>query len=166
MSSSSSASFLVLLCVALFTIQSLTSPLAFAQDPSDPCEAACCSRGWQYYGTGNFSKLGVNGSSDCNCFDSPVSACKPSRSSLFTPASPAPVMSKKGARGRGEEPDHCLGACCSAGHAFFGRGDYARLDTCNCAMDQPAACSDWHDRLKAERRRRAEEEISKPIALQ
>jgi hypothetical protein len=96
--------------------------------------AVCCSRGWNFYGEGNFSKLGVNNSSDCNCFDSAVNKCGSSRRQIELEEADYQPMRKMTA-------DHCLTACCSVGHAFYGYGDYARLDDCNCAMQLPLACT-------------------------
>lgn len=104
----------------------------------DQCETVCCSRGWNFYGEGNFSKLGVNNSSDCNCFDSVVNKCGAQRQRIELEEVDYAQAVKRLTVG---QDDHCLTACCAVGHAYYGYGDYARLDTCNCVMQQPLPCT-------------------------
>jgi hypothetical protein len=60
-----SVRFVLLLSLALLFA---AAPLPLhAQGAPDPCMTTCCAAGWSFYGEGNFSKLGVNGSSNCNC---------------------------------------------------------------------------------------------------
>ena len=121
----------------------------------DPCMAVCCSRGWLFYGSGNFSKLGVNGSSDCNCFDSPLFKCSVERRQH--PHQRIEIESIRWERRRHTEEEtdrmeendllappadnHCTSACCNTGSVDYGYGDMARLGECNCAMQPSSQCS-------------------------
>jgi hypothetical protein len=141
--SSLSLSSLLMGVLLLFTLHSC---LYTSAQVTDPCLASCCSSGWLFYGEGNFSKLGVNGSSDCNCFDTQITACPKSYGEaqqkrmqlrkMFGGAAANSVQSSDIAL-----DDHCLSACCSVGHTLWGNGDYARLGACNCAMQIPQLCS-------------------------
>lgn len=130
----------LLVCVLLFlTLYSCAS----SAQTVDPCEASCCSAGWLFYGEGNYSKLGVNGSSDCNCFDTQITACPKDDSFIAAQVKRADLLRDWGVEAvelRAPEDTHCMGACCSVGHALWGNGDYARINTCNCAMQLPTSC--------------------------
>ena len=136
----------LLVCVLL--LLTLHSCLSTSAQVTDPCLASCCSNGWLFYGEGNYSKLGVHGSSDCNCFDTQINAC-PKRGAFGEAQHKRMQLRKQwGASGDALQSnlgaaydDHCLSACCSVGHALWGNGDYARINTCNCAMQLPQVCS-------------------------
>lgn len=130
-------SSLFAVCLLFLTLYSCASAQAV-----DPCEASCCSAGWLFYGEGNFSKLGVNGSSDCNCFDTQITAC-PKDNWMAAQVKRADALREWGLEVvdlRAPDDTHCMGACCSVGHALWGGGDYARINTCNCAMQLPTSC--------------------------
>ena len=107
------------------------------------CLCMMCVLSPSLAGEGNYSKLGVNGSSDCNCFDTQITACPKEDSWLAAQVKRADAMREWGVQPvelRAPEDTHCMGACCSVGHALWGGGDYARINTCNCAMQLPTSC--------------------------
>jgi len=132
------------LCLLLVLVCALSSSPALAGGPPDACLTTCCAAGWSFYGEGNFSKLGVNGSSNCNCFDAALIACPKSSAGLMSPRA---LLISKARREMQQlmKPDDglCQPACCSVGHAYYGYGDYSRLGDCNCVASASVLCGNF-----------------------